>query len=163
MNRPIAFFAVCCVALSIGAATIASDNRTSSAVGPDGGLVKIPCNSGVCHHLYKGMAQRPHPSVSSLHTGTTACSAKFVSLSSRTLHMFWDDGKGGVAQGPLRPGAITTTNTYETHEFYFKFGAVEVARAIMQRGKVIKCSENLIPFDLFDHHIGNIDCLPNIR
>jgi hypothetical protein len=50
---------------------------------------------------------------------TTACAAKFRSLSSRTINMWWEDGKGGLFQGTLQPGQESTTNTYEGHVFFF--------------------------------------------
>jgi hypothetical protein len=44
---------------------------------------------------------------------------KFKSLSSRTLDIWWDDGRDGLSQGVLHPGGETTTNAFEDHVFYF--------------------------------------------
>jgi hypothetical protein len=63
---------------------------------------------------------RPHPFVSHIPgQRTTAVAAKFRSLSSRSLDMWWDDSKDGVYQGRLMPGKESTTNSYEGHVFYF--------------------------------------------
>ena len=64
--------------------------------------------------------ERPHPDVTALHQPpSTAMSAKFRNLSNRKVDFYYDDGRGGTAQGHLRPGQETTTNTYEGHEFFF--------------------------------------------
>ena len=61
-----------------------------------------------------------HPLVQMLNgPRSTSVGAKFKSLSSRPLDMFWEDGKNGVPQGRLQPGKETTTNTYHGHVFYF--------------------------------------------
>jgi hypothetical protein len=63
---------------------------------------------------------RPHPYVINIPgQRTTACAAKFRSLSSRRINMWWEDGKGGQFQGALLPGQESTTNTYEGHVFFF--------------------------------------------
>lgn len=63
---------------------------------------------------------RQHPYVISIPgSRTTACAAKFRSLSSRAINMWWDDGQNGVFQGTLLPGQESTTNTYEGHVFFF--------------------------------------------
>ena len=70
--------------------------------------------------LNYSFVNRPHPLVVSIAgSRTTAVSAKFRSLSSRPLDMWWDDGAGGVSQGRIMPGKETTTNSYEGHTFYF--------------------------------------------
>jgi hypothetical protein len=70
---------------------------------------------------------------------TTACAAKFRSLSSRPLHIWWDDGKSGVDQGVLYPGQETTTNAYEGHIFYFTNNLnknEEIARVTIRKDMV---------------------------
>jgi hypothetical protein len=63
---------------------------------------------------------RPHPYVIPIPgQRTTACAAKFRSLSSRIMNMWWEDGKGGLFQGTLQPGQESTINTYEGHVFFF--------------------------------------------
>lgn len=42
-----------------------------------------------CYQLHKASVTRPHPNIIPLHMKTTACSAKFISLSSRRLDMYW--------------------------------------------------------------------------
>ena len=49
----------------------------------------------------------------------TACAAKYLSMSSRSLDIYWDDGKDGVPTGSLGPGKESTANSYIGHEFYF--------------------------------------------
>ena len=67
-----------------------------------------------------GTTGRVHPLVTLMHgRKSTSVGAKFKSLSSRTLDMYWEDGKDGVPQGTLRSGRESTTNTYEGHVFYF--------------------------------------------
>ena len=61
---------------------------------------------------------RLHPLVSRLGQGSTAMSAKFRSLSSRDLQVWYDDGRGGVEQAYLQPGKESTTNTYIGHSFF---------------------------------------------
>ena len=45
--------------------------------------------------------------------------ARFRSLSSRVLDLWWDDGQGGLFQAVLRPGHDSTTNAYEGHVFFY--------------------------------------------
>ena len=61
---------------------------------------------------------RPHPLVKILYQRSTAMAAKFRSLSSRNLDIYYDDGGSGVEQAHLRPGMISTLNTYEGHSFF---------------------------------------------
>ncbi len=70
---------------------------------------------------------------------STSVGAKFKSLSSRALDIWWEDGRSGVAQGTLRPGRETTTNTYEGHVFYFTESgnkANEIARVYISSNQV---------------------------
>ncbi len=50
---------------------------------------------------------------------TTATYAKFRSLSSRSVDIWFENGAGGSFQGTIRPGQQTTTNAYDGHVFYF--------------------------------------------
>eukprot|EP01035_Chromulina_nebulosa_P017509 gene17509-23068_t len=47
-----------------------------------------------------------------------AMAAKFRSLSSKTVDLWYDDGEDGIYNGHLDEGQETTTNTYEGHVFY---------------------------------------------
>lgn len=68
----------------------------------------------------KTKRQREHPLKVNLNgPRTTAVAAKFRSLSSRVVDVWYDDGRDGINQGTLRPGQETTTNAYEGHVFYF--------------------------------------------
>jgi prolyl 4-hydroxylase len=82
---------------------------------------------------------RPHPQVVNIPgPRTTACAAKFLSLSSRPLDMYWDDGRQGVGQGRLQPGMESTTNSYAGHVFYFtEQGSKdnEIQRVTIEDGK----------------------------
>ena len=46
-------------------------------------------NSSSRHQTFKKSVSRPHPNIVQLLHGTTACSAKFISLSARPLDMYW--------------------------------------------------------------------------
>jgi hypothetical protein len=71
-------------------------------------------------HFNSSLVTRPHPYVLKIPgQRTTACAAKFRSLSSRRINMWWEDGNGGLFQGALLPGQESTTNTYEGHVFFF--------------------------------------------
>lgn len=68
---------------------------------------------------------RPHPAVHKLNRhelASEAMSAKFRSLSGKTINLWYDDGQGGTAQAHLSPGHETTTNTYVGHEFFVTYG-----------------------------------------
>lgn len=84
---------------------------------------------------------RVHPLVTLMHgRKSTSVGAKFKSLSSRTLDMYWEDGRDGVPQGTLRSGRESTTNTYEGHVFYFtehNKKSNEVARVHIFQNQVI--------------------------
>jgi hypothetical protein len=96
------------------------------------------CTSEVT--LFKEQLTRKHPRViNEPGPRTTAISAKFLSLSSRPLSMWWDDGGDGVPQGTLPPGQESSTNSYEGHVFYFTEKNNKnniIARVTMQNGKV---------------------------
>ena len=65
--------------------------------------------------------------------------AKFRSLSSRTLDMWFDDGGSGVWEGHLKMGQETTTNTYVGHVFIITVSGdkqTEVARFRMHADQV---------------------------
>lgn len=62
---------------------------------------------------------RLHPAVKIIGSSTTAMSARFRSMSSRTLDLWFDDGGGGTPQGTLRPEQDSTTNAYEGHVFFY--------------------------------------------
>ena len=86
----------------------------------------LPCDeiSGTCLNspnkveYFVEKRDRLHPMVELLSESSTAMSAKFRSLSGRNIQVFWDDGGSGVEQAHLRPGMVTTTNTYEGHSFF---------------------------------------------
>lgn len=70
---------------------------------------------------------------------TTAVAAKFRSLTTRTVDIWFEDGKGGSMQGTLRPGQETTTNAYEGHVFFFTEKdnkKKEIARVTIRPDKV---------------------------
>lgn len=79
--------------------------------------------NGVClNHITSTLANfqynvekrnRHHPLVDNMYQRSTAMAAKFRSLSSRTLDVWYDDGKDGVELARLSPGMISTLNTYE--------------------------------------------------
>mmetsp|Transcript_15844 Transcript_15844/g.23854 ORF Transcript_15844/g.23854 Transcript_15844/m.23854 type:complete len:438 (+) Transcript_15844:133-1446(+) len=91
--------------------------------------------------LNKATVSRPHPFiVRTPDKRTEAVAAKFRSLSSRTLDMWWDDGADGVPQGRLLPGQESTTNSYNGHVFYFTVRgnkSDEVARVHIQSDQVL--------------------------
>lgn len=88
----------------------------------------------------ENFTSRPHPNVVSIRgSRTTAQSAKFRSLSSRTLDIWFDNGADGSFQGSLKSGQETTTTTYAGHVFYFtlsKNKSHEVARFTMTPNQV---------------------------
>jgi hypothetical protein len=132
----------CAVSTSAAAAAAAVDvavDVEGTAAASATATAQGNCQDDTCFLLNKRTITRPHPSLVPLHSRTQACAAKFVSLSARTLDMYWDDGKQGVPQGPLVAGAITTTNSYETHVFYFTAAGdtKEVARVTMEAGKTV--------------------------
>lgn len=61
-----------------------------------------------------------HPAVTFIDRGRcTAVSARFRSLSSRVLDLWFDDHQGGLAQGTLRMGVDTTSTSYEGHVYFY--------------------------------------------
>ena len=101
--------------------------------------------------------ERPHPSVTLLlQPPSTAMSAKFRNLSNRKVDFYYDDGQGGTEQGHLRPGQETTTNTYETHEFFFTEAGRkdrEIARFAMRKDRslyVLHDAKNPVSRDVID-------------
>ncbi len=62
-----------------------------------------------------------HPSVKDVSgSRTTAAAAKFRSLSSRPIQIWYDNGTPEMSfQGELASGQETTTNAYAGHVFYF--------------------------------------------
>lgn len=90
---------------------------------------------------FVGKVNRPHPSVVAIYFHeSTSVNAKFLSMSTRPLDMYWDDGDKGLAQGRILPGQESATNSYEGHVFFFtaKGNKSEVvARVKMESGKVI--------------------------
>ncbi len=95
---------------------------------------------GASYHMFKGITSvLPAAIVNIPGTRTNACAAKFISLSSRDLDIYWDDGKDGVPQGKLISGDISSTNSYETHKFYFterNRKSNVIARVTIEEGKV---------------------------
>jgi hypothetical protein len=78
----------------------------------------LTTNSSVI--LNKRVVHRQHPQIINVQgEKSEACAAKFISLSSRSLDIWWDDGAQGIAQGRLNPGRETTSNSYSGHVFYF--------------------------------------------
>jgi hypothetical protein len=97
----------------------------------------------VSYHPSVRVEELQHWSVKPLearYRATTAMNARFRSISPRTLQIWYDNGEGGSKMGRLKVGQETTTNTYETHEFFFtdleKGDKVEVFRARMRNDKV---------------------------
>jgi len=84
-----------------------------------------------------------HPSIRPLehrYAASTALSAKFRSLCSIKLQIWWDDGREGTTSGHLELGQETTTNTYENHVFYFtEFDNKqnEIARFVMRKDQAL--------------------------
>lgn len=67
-----------------------------------------------------GFRDQPHPAVTFIDRGRcTAVSARFRSMSSRVLDLWFDDGQGGLAQGTLRMGVDTTSTSYEGHVYFY--------------------------------------------
>jgi hypothetical protein len=104
-----------------------------------------PIDNQQCHSavvLNQERRARQHPRVVDIPgLRTSAMAAKFVSMSSRTLWMFWDDGREGVHSDSLKPGEESTTNSYVGHEFFFtprgqKGKQFEIFRVKMQDGIV---------------------------
>lgn len=130
--------------------TVGTDGSTSSGAS---------CGGGVCYELFKRNTSRSHPNIIPLTHTTTACAAKFVSMSSRPLDMYWDDGRHGVEQGALQAGATTTTNSYETHTFYFtEVGnkEAEVARVTIVPGQTV--------YPIFDEsHPGDAQAIALVK
>eukprot|EP00600_Ochromonadales_sp_CCMP1393_P008568 CAMPEP_0174962562 /NCGR_PEP_ID=MMETSP0004_2-20121128/4848_1 /TAXON_ID=420556 /ORGANISM="Ochromonas sp., Strain CCMP1393" /LENGTH=438 /DNA_ID=CAMNT_0016211099 /DNA_START=94 /DNA_END=1410 /DNA_ORIENTATION=- len=89
-----------------------------------------------------------HPSVRPLdakYRATTAMNARFRSLSPTKVRIFYDDGKGGTQMGHLSLGQETSTNSYETHEFFFTDfdnKDVEIARVKMRQDQVMYIVED---------------------
>lgn len=79
-----------------------------------------------------------HPSVKILNTRTTAVSAKFRSLISEPIKIWYENNNGGSFQGSLSLGKEYTLNTYEGHVFFFTNDAKtkEYARFVMRKDQV---------------------------
>lgn len=91
---------------------------------------------------YQSGESYSHPDVVRLNEEpTTAQSVKFRSHSSKTIALFWDDGKKGVPSATLRPDAETTLNSYSTHKFYMAYSddkkRKRLATFVIQREKGI--------------------------
>ena len=93
---------------------LSNTNQTSSCDETTGTCLNSPNNV----EFFVEKRNRLHPMVELLSESSTAMSAKFRSLSGRNIQVFWDDGGSGVEQAHLRPGMVTTTNTYEGHSFF---------------------------------------------
>eukprot|EP01041_Mallomonas_annulata_P002825 gene2825-5551_t len=75
---------------------------------------------GSTYQIGTEIRDRLHPAVKLIGGApTTAMNARFRSLSSRTLDLWYNDGKGGLPQGTLKPGQDSTTNAYEGHVFFY--------------------------------------------
>jgi len=62
---------------------------------------------------------RPHPHIKILNHRVRATSAKFRSLSSRNLDVWYDNGTPeGTEQAKLTPGMMTATSAYEGNSFF---------------------------------------------
>lgn len=90
--------------------------------------------------LNKRVESRVHPNTYSANgVPTTACAAKFRSLSSRKIDMWWDNGSDGIFAGSLTPSEIVTANSYGGHVFYFtahKNKSEEILRITIDPDKV---------------------------
>lgn len=75
-----------CIAYGLGSDV---QGLASAGIGADGAHSSTDCVEPPCHQPSKGLVHRQHPNVVMLTDVTTACSAKFVSLSSRPLDMYW--------------------------------------------------------------------------
>ena len=79
-----------------------------------------------------------HPSVKILNTRTTAVNAKFRSMISEPIKIWFENNQGGSFQGSLTLGKEYTPNTYEGHVFFFTNDAKtkEYARFTMVKEQV---------------------------
>lgn len=81
------------------------------------GKLPVPRNEQVKYVLDAKQTERLHPQITLTHSKSLAMAAKFRSLSSRMLDLWFDDGGEGVWEGHLKMGQETTTNTYVGHVF----------------------------------------------
>eukprot|EP00607_Mallomonas_marina_P002246 CAMPEP_0182438228 /NCGR_PEP_ID=MMETSP1167-20130531/85614_1 /TAXON_ID=2988 /ORGANISM="Mallomonas Sp, Strain CCMP3275" /LENGTH=398 /DNA_ID=CAMNT_0024631491 /DNA_START=84 /DNA_END=1277 /DNA_ORIENTATION=+ len=73
-------------------------------------------------HINTEVRTHPHPNVQYLDEGiSTSVNARFKSLSSRILDLYYDGGRGqkGSLQAVLAMGQETSTASYEGHQFYY--------------------------------------------
>ena len=77
----------------------------------------LPRNGQVKYVLDAKQTERLHPQITLTHSKSLAMAAKFRSLSSRMLDLWFDDGGDGIWEGHLKMGQETTTNTYVGHVF----------------------------------------------
>ena len=77
----------------------------------------FPRNGHVKYVLDAKQTERLHPQITLTHSKSFAMAAKFRSLSSRMLDLWFDDGGDGIWEGHLKMGQETTTNTYVGHVF----------------------------------------------
>lgn len=84
------------------------------------------------------VARPIHPSVKLLNARTTAVSAKFRSLITEPIKIWYENNQGGSFQGSLSLGKEYTLNTYEGHVFFFtnEEKTVEYARHVMRKDQV---------------------------
>jgi hypothetical protein len=78
----------------------------------------LPRNERVKYEIGSREMKRKHPQVVLLNSHSSGMGAKFKSLSNRMLDLWFDDGREGIYEGHLRPGQVTTTNTYIGHKFF---------------------------------------------
>jgi hypothetical protein len=100
----------------------------------------FPRNEKVKYKLGMKEVDRKHPQVVLTNSRSFAMDAKFKSLSNRMLDLWFEDGRGGLYNGHLQPGQVTTTNTYVGHTFFVTAHGKkneEIARFSIRADKVL--------------------------
>jgi hypothetical protein len=102
--------------------------------------------------LNKRMESIQHPYIQLIPgLPSAACTAKFRSLSSRKIDMYWDNGSDGVFAATLRPSEVASASSYAGHTFFFtvhKNKSHEITRVTIDPDTVsVTCR-----FNLSSHH-----------
>jgi hypothetical protein len=103
--------------------------------------IQVPVSSVTLNYEHR---TRPHPVILPLRQGPShAAYVKFRSLSGRVVQIWFDNGAGGIYEGQLSPGQVTSTNAYHGHVFYItvKGQKTEIARFTVVPNKVGKISQ----------------------
>lgn len=76
-------------------------------------------NNNIGRKLSVEFRKRPHPAVKELKEPRThAMNAKFLSMSSKEVELWFDDHNSGLFQAHLKTNQESSTNTYEGHHFF---------------------------------------------